>query len=409
MASSTADAIFLALPAERWQQPDRYTIDGVTPSRAARPENREEVASLLSAATSAGLVVVPQGARTALELGRPLAGYDVALDLTALDRIVAYEADDLTITVEAGVTLSQLQAHLDSHGQYLSPDPPTGDHVTIGGLLATARSGAWRGHLPSARDLVLGIEVALADGQLVKSGGRVVKNVSGYDLHRMHTGALGAFGVIVEASFKLAPVPAATRTLVLRCDDTDAAEALVFDLWNRSTGARALTLLSAPAAARLELSESPHVLVELAGVASAVERGAEVTAGLGHVVEGPASLWNDLRTLQADGTTVLRLTVPASAVRETIDDATRAGCAAWGHLAAGSVVALAPDADAATIMALRTSAEQLGGTLQIESGSASLRGDVDPFNVGEPDLVRSLKAQFDPTGTLSRGRWMEGV
>jgi glycolate oxidase FAD binding subunit len=409
MASSTANALFLALPAERWQQPDRYAIDGITPSRAARPENREEVSSLLSAATSAGLVVVPQGARTALELGCPLAGYDVALDLTALDRIVAYEADDLTITVEAGVTLGQLQTHLDAHGQYLSTDPPPGDGVTIGGLLATARSGAWRGHLPSARDLVLGIEVALADGQRVKSGGRVVKNVSGYDLHRMHTGALGAFGVIVEASFKLAPLPAATRTFVLRCDDMDAAESLAFDLWNRSTGARALTLLSAPAASVLGLSQSPHVLVELAGVASAVERGAEVTARLGQVVDGPASLWRDLRGLPSDGTTVLRIVVPAAAIREAIDDATNAGCRAWGHLAAGSVVALAPDGDAAAIVALRASAERLGGTLQIESGPPSLRVDVDPFDVGEPDLVRSLKAQFDPTGTLNRGRWMEGV
>ncbi|MEE8336693.1 MAG: FAD-binding oxidoreductase [Dehalococcoidia bacterium] len=374
-----------------------------------RPESREEVAALLAAASDGGLAVAPLGARTALTLGRPLERYDVALDLTALDRVVEYEPDDLTITVEAGLTLAALQQRLGEHGQYLSVDPPPDDSVTIGGLLATARPGAWRGHVPAARDLILGITVAQADGQLARSGGRVVKNVSGYDLHRMHTGALGAFGVIVEASFKLAPLPAAVSTVMLRCDGLEAAERLAFDLWDRSLPARALTVLSAAAASTLGLTSTPHVALELAGVATAVERATEIAGDLGERVEAGDDFWPRLRALPARDGTVLRLTVPAGALRAAIEAAEQAGCSAWGQIAAGSVIAHADGLDVERVRTLRGQAVELGGTLQIESAPAALRSAIDPFEISERDLVAALKQQFDPARTLNRGRWSEQV
>jgi glycolate oxidase FAD binding subunit len=212
-----ADTIRDAIGSDRERPAADYPVDGIVPGYAFRPETRDEVATILAAATEAGQAVVPQGSRTALRLGRPLVAYDVALDMTGVSAVVAYEPEDLTVTVEAGMTLARLQAVLGECGQYLPVDPPPDDQVTIGGLLATARAGAWRGHLPAARDLILGATVATGEGTLVRSGGRVVKNVSGYDLHRMHTGALGAFGVLVEVSFKLAPLPAGHRGFALQC------------------------------------------------------------------------------------------------------------------------------------------------------------------------------------------------
>ena len=279
------------------------------------------MAALLAAAVSAGLVVVPQGGRSALGLGRPLERYDIALDVSSLDRIVAYEPDDLTITVEAGVTLKRVQALLAEHGQYLSVDPPPDDRVTIGGMLATARPGAWREHVPGVRDLVLGVQVALPDGTLVRSGGRVVKNVSGYDLHRLHTGALGALGVIVEASFKLAPLPTATRSFDVRCPGLAEAEALAFDVRERALSTRALALLAPAAATAAALPAGAHVLVELAGVEAAVERsGDEVcdaAAGRGaDAKESSGAEWECLRSLAGSGDgVVLRIGVPASELR----------------------------------------------------------------------------------------------
>ncbi len=412
-----ADAIREALPIARERPASDYPIDGTLPGRASRPETPGEVAALLAAANKAWQTVTPQGGRTALRLGRPLAAYDVALDTTGLDRVVAYEPDDLTVTVEAGMTLARLQVLLGERGQYLPVDPPPDDRVTIGGLLATARPGAWRGHVPAARDLVLGVTVVTADGSLVKSGGRVVKNVSGYDLHRMHTGALGAFGVLVEASFKVAPLPPRRLTFALRCAHLEQAAEIAFALWDQSSPLRALSLLAPAAAEAAGLPAASHVLLECVGAAAviartreAVHRQAVLLRANGGEALGGDEPWARLRALAGDDAgTVLRLGVPASALAAAIEAAADAGCTSWGHLAAGSVIARAPGLDVAAVERLRAHAEEAGGFLQIESADASMRRAVDPFGAGERALVRALKREFDPQGTINRGRWMEDV
>ncbi len=392
--------------------PAAYAIDGVTPDRAWRPGSTEEVAELLASAAAAGQVVAPQGGRSALALGRPLDRYDVALDLSGLDRTVAYEPDDLTVTIEAGTSLRSLQSMLAEYGQYLPIDPPPDGRVSIGGLLATARPGAWRGQLPAARDLLLGATVAMPSGELVRSGGRVVKNVSGYDLHRLHTGALGVFGVIVEASFKLATLPPGTRSLAVPREHLEDASALALALRELALPLRALSVLPPRAAALAGLEERPHVLVEAMGDEVTLDRSSAAivecagdTAG-----EPPDGAWERLRALAgADQGVVLRLGVPASELAATIEAIETAeqdgGIVAWGHLTAGSVIAAGSALEASEVAALRAHAEQRGGFLQIEAGPPELRAGVDPFGEGERSLVRALRRQFDPGRTINRGRW----
>ena len=414
MTSGTAD-LRDALPTDGERDTSEYAIDGAMPRFAQQPRTREDVANLLASATTAGLAVVPQGRRTALELGRPLDRYDVALDLRGLDRTVAYEPRDLTVTVEAGVTLRALHALLAEHGQYLPADPPPGDDVTVGGLLATARPGAWRGHLPSARDLVIGMAVALPDGSLVRSGGRVVKNVSGYDLHRLHTGALGTLGVIVEAAFKLMPLPPATRSFAIERPSVRDAARLALALRDARLPARALTVLAPEAASLAGLPEAPHVLLELAGYEAAIEaatrRIEDVSTRSGEGVTGaPPDAWGRLRALAGEQAgIVLRLGVPATRIAATIEAARGLGAAAWGHVAAGSVLVHAPTIEVASVRVLRRNVEATGGFLVIESGPPGLRAAVDPLGGGERELVRALKQQFDPAGTLSPGRWEAGL
>jgi glycolate oxidase FAD binding subunit len=430
-AATGLDLVRGALPSDRYVDVDvdvdveanarpfpGYRIGGRLPAIAVRPQTAEEVARILDMARAGGLAVVPVGAHTAMTLGRPLARYDVALDTLGLDRIVEYEPADLTVTVEAGLTLAALQARLREHGQYLSVDPPPGDEVTIGGLLATARSGAWRGHLPAARDLVLGMTVALPDGTLATSGGRVVKNVTGYDLHRMHTGALGALGVIVSASFKVSPLPEATATLAVRCASLAVAERVAFEAWDRRLPLRALSILDARTAAELGLPASPVVLVEPAGVPAAVERTrrevAERAASAGATLdEPPANIWGALRRHAGrDGDAnhaLLRLGVPPTAVLATLEAVAASGIEGWAHLAAGSVLALGKDTDIRAIEALRVHASNVGGFLQVESAPLALDGVIDPFGAGDIELTRALKAQFDPTGVLNPGRWTQDV
>ena len=396
--------------------PAAYQIDGVTPERAWRPGSAGEVAELLAAAAAERRVVAPQGGRTALALGRPLDRYDVALDLSGLDRTVAYEPDDLTVTIEAGMSLRALQSMLAEYGQYLPIDPPPDGRVSIGGLLATARPGAWRGQLPAARDLLLGATVAMPSGELVRSGGRVVKNVSGYDLHRLHSGALGVFGVIVEASFKLATLPPATRSLAVPRDSVEDASALAFALRERALPLRALSVLSPLSAAVAGLDERPHVLIEAIGEGETLDRCEAAIAGLagGAASEPPGGAWERLRTLAGDAAgVVLRLGVPASEVAATMaviedggtGDAGGGGAVAWGHLTAGSVIAAGGAIEAADVRALRARAEERGGFLQIEAGPPELRAEADPFGDGERALVRALRRQFDPARTINRGRW----
>ncbi|MBM4410537.1 MAG: FAD-binding oxidoreductase [Chloroflexi bacterium] len=409
-AASALDRLRHALPSDTERPPAHYALDGGTPAIAFAPNDPAEVATLLHEADEAGLALAPLGARTAAALGRPLARYDIALDLRPLDRVIEYVPEDLVITVQAGVTLATLQATLREHGQYLTVDPPPGDEVTVGGMLASARSGAWRGHLPAARDLILGMRVALPSGEVVHSGGRVVKNVTGYDLHRMHTGALGAFGVIVEATFKLAPLPAATRTLLLTAADIEACGALARRVWDAGLAVRAIAVLGARAADAAMLAPVPCVLVEAAGSVAAVERTLrELRSAATGAGDASVETWARLRRLAAGpGATVLRLGVPPAEVETTVAALERAGLTAWAHLAAGSVIArgeiAAPDVEA-----LRRMAVERGGFLQVEVASAALREAVDPTGAEERTLVEALKRQFDPRGTVNPGRRGPGL
>ncbi len=383
-----------------------YVIDEATPAVAFEPATRDDLGALLRFASEHDLAVVPQGSRTALALGRPLAAYDLAIDLGGLRRTVEYVPDDLTVTVEGGRRLATLQAELGEHGQYLPIDPPPDDDVTIGGLLATARTGAWRGYVPSARDLILGMEVALPSGERARSGGRVVKNVTGYDMHRMHTGALGAFGVIVEASFKIAPLPEASRTLVAATPNLAAASALAGRLWDASPALRALSVLTPRAAALAGLEESPTVILELAGTLRTVERSTADLRAVAPLAEGPHAAWSALRATHGDSTrTVLRAGVPPTATREMLEACERAEATTWAHLAAGVVIAtFEATPTAAAVTSLRADAERLGGFLQVESAPASLRYEV-PSTPGDAVLVEALRDRFDPKRTINRGRW----
>jgi len=413
-APGDLEGLRAALPPDVQRAPEAYEMDGVVPALAVRPRGASELAATLLAADQAGLAVSPQGGRTALTLGHPLDRYDVALDTTALDRVVEYAPEDLTVTVEAGMTLAELQRTLAAQGQYLPVDPPPSDDLTIGGLLATARAGAWRGHLPAARDLVLGATVALCDGSLTSSGGRVVKNVSGYDMHRMHTGALGALGVITGASFKLSPLPASQASFVLDCGSLAAAGSVAHTIWDRNLATRAITILDPEAAAAIGLRRSPAVLVEFAGGEVVVERSSETVAGIardqGAILESAEpEAWRRLRSLahsEADAT-VIRAGVPASEVATIVGQASAMMGPAWGHLAAGAVWAR-PAADARSLEALRGAAESRGGYLQLESASRSLRESFAPFGRGDAELVGALKSQFDANGTLNPGRWGAG-
>jgi glycolate oxidase FAD binding subunit len=195
----------------------------VTTPVVETPSTAEDLARSLHKAAEARLAVVPVGGGRASAMGDALERCDVELHTTRLDRVLEHSPADMVVTVEAGITLEALQAELGSTGQFLPLDPFNSPGHTVGGLLATGWTGPLRQRYGSVRDFLIGIRVALPDGRLASAGGRVVKNVSGYDLMKLHLGALGSLGVIVAASFKVFPSPLHDVTLEASYDSIDEA------------------------------------------------------------------------------------------------------------------------------------------------------------------------------------------
>ncbi|MBC8134736.1 MAG: FAD-binding oxidoreductase [Fibrella sp.] len=210
---------------------------GVEPTDVQSPHSPTELAEAVRDAVSAGHAIVPHGGGTGQGYGYRLrAGAFTLIETSGLNRIVAVEPGDLTITVEAGATLTDVQAALRPHGLFLPLDPPHPESATIGGILATNAFGASRLGYGTARDWLIGLSVVNAQGRLVKGGGKVVKNVTGYDIPKLHIGALGTLGILAEATFKVAPLPEAERTVFVRLgDDSIGGTEAFFDAAEKQT------------------------------------------------------------------------------------------------------------------------------------------------------------------------------
>src|ERR1700686_612424 len=182
-------------------------VCGGLPQFVAEPNDEQQLAAALSLANEAGIAVVPRGGATKLDWGNPPKKAELILSTARLNRILEHAWADLTVTVEAGCTLKSLQKTLAQHGQRLAFDGLWPERATIGGVLATNDSGALRLRFGALRDLIIGVTIALPDGTLASSGGKVVKNVAGYDLPKLVTGAFGTLGVITRAVFRLHPLP----------------------------------------------------------------------------------------------------------------------------------------------------------------------------------------------------------
>jgi glycolate oxidase FAD binding subunit len=195
-----------------------YLVEGRTPEAAVFPGTKEEVGAVLVAAGEAGVPVTPWGGGTRMGIGSPPGRIGLVLGLRRLDRILEHEPGDLTVTVETGLPFDTLQAELGKRGQWLSLDAGSAERATVGGTLASDASGPRRHLYGTARDLVIGLTVVLADGSVVRGGGKVVKNVAGYDLPKLFIGSFGTLGVLVEATLKLRPRSDVDRIVVARFD-----------------------------------------------------------------------------------------------------------------------------------------------------------------------------------------------
>ncbi len=395
-----------ALGADRVETADlaRYEVDGLLPSCAVTPRSPEEAARALAAANGAGLAVIPFGGGTMMDFGNIPVRYDVALDLRGLQRVVEYTPEDLTVTVEAGLRLSDVNALLAERGQFLPFDPPYGEDATIGGIVATNAAGLSRHQYDAPRDRLIGVTVALADGRLTKAGGRVVKNVAGYDLCKLYCGSMGTLGVIVAATFKVAPLPRQEAVWVAAFPSARDAFAVGFTALAQPLALRALEVISPALAASGGLERAWSVVAWCAGETAAVARSLRE---LDSIARGKARRHTDARRLTSwpadSAAVVLRLSLLPSDVEKAIQDLPDTAMAAV-TLAHG-VARVGLDADHPE---LRARVERLGGTWAFERASLDLKRTLDVWGPAPPALavMEHLKREFDARGTLSPGRFV---
>ena len=406
-----------------------YAVDGLVPRFVATPASVEELAAVLAATDARSAAVIPWGGGRHMTLGNVPSKYDVALRTVKLDRVLEYEPTDLVVTAEAGITLGRLQALLAEHGQFLPIEAP--DDSTVGGVLAAGSSGPSRHAYGLPRDWLLGCRIAHADGAVSKGGGRVVKNVAGYDLPKLAIGSLGTLGVIVEATFKVAPMLAAQETFLATYRSIEAAAELLFAADERGLTLRALAL---------QAGSQDEVLTAcwLTGPPAAIERTARELAVLARSdetqrLQGEESerWWSQLSTQSApaEGGVSLRVSLPPSAVvgfmqRLTALDG-KAGpdgpppdgvlATSLAYPTTGLVLVQLGNAPVERLVdaieTARRQATETAGSLVAEVAPVAVKERIDVWgDAGDSlALMRRLKQQFDPRGTLNPGRFIGGL
>jgi glycolate oxidase FAD binding subunit len=403
-------------------------IDGVAPARVVDAAVVEEVQGALRDAASAGEAVVAIGRGRHLALGEPPARCDVLLRLASLARIREHHAGDMTLTVEAGCTLAEIDQQLAPDGQWLGLDAPAAEDTTVGGFLAANLSGPLRASHGTARDLLLGLRWISPRGERVAAGGRVVKNVAGYDLHKAHVGALGTLGVLVEATFKVRPRPPHERALVVACADAPAAIAAALDArdtvepaWLEAASGPLLGVAGAAGFAVGWLGIEPELDDAERRVRARLAAAGDATVVHALADADAAALRRRLADLAlAPAAAVLRLATLPDALGDAI--AAVAGDPReerhWAAHAANGVARVSVH-DAGQVVAMVAAArprlERVGGSLVVERTTADVKAALAAHGgvFGDPgpgrELMRRLKDAFDPDRTLAPGRYVAGI
>lgn len=402
-----------------------HAVDGVEPALVCSPESPAQVAALLRVCSEAEAAITPRGAGTAMPIGNRPRAVDVVVATSRLKRLIEHDDANLTVTVEAGMALTSVQETLARRNQFLPFDPPVPSRATVGGTVAANLNGPRRSFYGSVRDLVIGMKVVLGSGEQVKAGGKVVKNVAGYDMCKLFVGSLGTLGIITELTLRVAPI-AETAATVIALGGLSQANQFLDDLAGSPLLPAAVTLANARAVdgdgeawqvgVRCEGFE--ETVKRHAGDAQAMARRIGLDGEIAHD-SAQAKLWQRIQDfpLQSDRM-VIRVTAPRASVVEcarTIEDWDRSESrpAIVSDTLAGILWVAEPPSPISPqrFADLLSLAQRCGGHAVMLSAPAQLKENIDVWGSALPTikLMREIKNQFDPKGLLNPGRFVGGL
>ncbi len=411
----------------------------MSPARVEKPGNVDDVARLLADSNDRGQAVIPFGGSTRMCVGNVPERYDTALDLSGLDSDVDHVPGDLTVVAPAGVRVGQLQGRLAKSSQRLPFEIPEPHRATIGGSVASSPTSLTGISLGGIRDWVIGMRIVLGDGMDTRTGGRVVKNVQGYDLHRLHTGAYGSLGVITEVAFKLMPLPANTRTVAAWFSSPEGATTTAQTVLDSPILPEALSIVAGPhlsnAMAGLPMQpgavggDTYLLLARITGGMAAVNRQVDMVTGAAgaSAAEGYEVLFEDEAAppwgvalgdqFDTAGLTAKIVVRPLSIERVLVDLERHEsrnegpGASIVAQMGFGVILVNWPSGqgfDGLKLAAFAFSlAKQHGGSATIERSPPGVKASIDVFgDVGSSiEIMRHIKQQYDPGRVLNPGRF----
>jgi len=398
-------------------------VDGVRPSLVVEPGTVEETSEVMKLASREGLAVSPRGGGTKMGLGNPPREVDLILSTARMDQVIEHVPGDQIVRTQAGLKLQDLQEKLAEADQMLGVDPPE-EGATIGGIVAANSSGPRRLRYGTMRDLIIGIKVVLADGTVAKAGGKVVKNVAGYDLSKLFTGSLGTLGVIAEANFRLHPIRETARTVFLEVDDHKKMPDVAQELTHSSFSQFVLDALE------MRWEGDRGVIAALfEGIEPAVEaqssRAVEILGSHGETrvlgEEDGEEFWEHFaRRPWATGDVALKIGAPPADLAAVLDSvlgaAERAGVEVRLSDHAGTGVTFAglsggEDGLVEVVEEVREIRVRRGGSVVVQEAPLTVKERLDAWGSGGDylGLTRRVKEKFDPGYTMNPGRFLGGI
>ncbi|MEA5617018.1 FAD-binding oxidoreductase [Cronbergia sp. UHCC 0137] len=387
------------------------------PSCLVYPHTQAQLAEVIATANRNNWRVLPCGSGSKLHWGGLAKNIDIVVSTERINQLIEHAVGDLTVTVEAGMKFSQLQEILAKSGQAIALDPATPKSATIGGIVATSDTGSLRQRYGGVRDQLLGITFIRADGQIAKAGGRVVKNVAGYDLMKLFTGSYGTLGIISQVTFRVYPLPETSGTVVLT-GKLDAISQAAKTLRNSELTPTQADLLSSKLVSMLNLGTEMGLITRFQSISESVEEQSKRLLAVGqqlglngviYSAENEADLWQRLpeqiHSIPTNSQITCRIGVLPSAAVEVMNQIE------LGLIHISSGLGIVQLNNQSQILALRDLCQSHSGFLTVLAAPLSLKSNIDVWGyMGNGlDLMRGIKEQFDGNYILSPGRFLGGI